>query len=105
VSKLIDASLNFASPPTSVNIKYSTSGVVVHLNPYPTNIIYMELLVRPEILTSYAYGPTFGNAENRLFLYAAQCFKIESMQKVFLCHKLCLNILTATKITLITDGI
>jgi hypothetical protein len=37
--------------------------------------IYMELLVNPEILTSYIYGPTFGNAESRLFLFAAQCFK------------------------------
>jgi hypothetical protein len=34
----------------------------------------------------YVYGPTFGNAESRLFLFAAQCFNIESMQKVFLCH-------------------
>ena len=25
--------------------------------------IYMELLVKPEMLTSYIYGPTFGNAE------------------------------------------
>jgi hypothetical protein len=48
--------------------------------------IYMELLVKPEILTSYIYGPTFGNAESRLYLFAAQCFNIESMQKVFLCH-------------------
>jgi hypothetical protein len=46
----------------------------------------MELLVKPEILTSYIYGPTFGNAESRLFLFAAQCFNIESMHKVFLCH-------------------
>jgi hypothetical protein len=30
--------------------------------------IYMELLVKPEILTSYIYGPTFGNAESRLYL-------------------------------------
>jgi hypothetical protein len=44
--------------------------------------ICMELLVKPEILTSYMYGPTFGNAESRLFLFAAQCFKTESMQKV-----------------------
>jgi hypothetical protein len=42
--------------------------------------IYMELLVKPEILTSYLYGPTFGNAESRLFLFAAQRFNIESMQ-------------------------
>jgi hypothetical protein len=34
----------------------------------------------------YIYGPTFGNAESRLFLYAAQYFNNESMQKVILCH-------------------
>jgi hypothetical protein len=39
--------------------------------------IYMELLVKPEILTSYIYGPRFGNAESRLFLFAALCFNIE----------------------------
>jgi hypothetical protein len=72
----------------------------------------MELLVKPEILTSYIiiiiiiiygapckarnfnviyiHGPTFGNAESRLFLFAAQ---------------LCVNTLLATKATLITDGI
>jgi hypothetical protein len=48
--------------------------------------IYMELLVKQEILTSYIYGPAFGNAESRLFVSAAQCFNTESMQKVFLCH-------------------
>jgi hypothetical protein len=41
----------------------------------------MELVAKPEILTSYIYGPTFDNAESRLFLFAAQCFNIESMQK------------------------
>jgi hypothetical protein len=46
----------------------------------------MELLVKPEILTSYIYGPTFGNAESRLVLIAAKSFNIESMQKVFLCQ-------------------
>ena len=29
--------------------------------------IYMELLVKPEMLTSYIYGPTFGNAETLYF--------------------------------------
>jgi hypothetical protein len=48
--------------------------------------IYMELLVKTKILKSYMYGPTFGNAENHLFLFAAQCFNIESMQKVILWH-------------------
>jgi hypothetical protein len=43
----------------------------------------MELLVKPEILT-YIYGPTFGNAEIHLFLFAAQCFNTESMQKGYL---------------------
>ena len=65
----------------------------------------MELLVKPEILTSYIYGPTFGKAESRLFLFAAQCFNTESMQKVFLCHSCCVNTLPATKVTLITDWI
>jgi hypothetical protein len=41
----------------------------------------MELLVKPEILTSYIYGPTFGNTKIRLFLFAAQWFNTESMQK------------------------
>jgi hypothetical protein len=44
----------------------------------------MELLVKPEILTSYMYGSTFGKAENRVFLFVAQCFNTESMQKVIL---------------------
>jgi hypothetical protein len=47
---------------------------------------YMEFLVKPEILMSYIYGPTFGNAEIRLFLFAAQCFNTKSMQKVILWH-------------------
>jgi hypothetical protein len=52
----------------------------------------------------YIYGPMFGNAESSLFLFAAQCFNIESIQKVFL-SQLCVNTLPATKITLNTDGI
>jgi hypothetical protein len=34
----------------------------------------------------YIYRPAFGNAESRLFLFSAQCFNNESMQKVILCH-------------------
>jgi hypothetical protein len=48
--------------------------------------ISMELLIKPEILTLYIYGPTSGNAESRLFLFSAQCFNTESMQKVILWH-------------------
>jgi hypothetical protein len=46
---------------------------------------YMELLVKPEIL-SHIYGLTFGNAESRLFLFAAQCFNTESVHEVILWH-------------------
>jgi hypothetical protein len=35
----------------------------------------------------YIYGPTFGNAESRLFLFAVQCFNTESVQKVLLCNR------------------
>jgi hypothetical protein len=65
----------------------------------------MEPLVKPELLMSYMYGPTSGNAQGRLFLFAAQCFNIESMQKVYHVAQLCVNTLPATKITLITNGI
>src|SRR5215475_413985 len=51
--------------------------------------IYMELLVKPEILTSYIYGPTFVNTESRLFLFAAKCFNAESVQKVSSITVLC----------------
>jgi hypothetical protein len=34
----------------------------------------MELLAKPESLTSYIHASMFGNAESRLFLLAAQCF-------------------------------
>jgi hypothetical protein len=65
----------------------------------------MEPHVKPEILTSYIYGPTLDNAESRLFLFAAQCFNNESVQKVVLWPaQLCVNTLLATKVTLITDG-
>jgi hypothetical protein len=46
----------------------------------------MELLVKQEFLTLYLYGPAFGNAESRLFLFTAQFFNIESMQEVILWH-------------------
>jgi hypothetical protein len=41
----------------------------------------MKHLVKPEILTSYIYiyGPTLGNAESRLFLFATQCFNTEAV--------------------------
>jgi hypothetical protein len=65
----------------------------------------MEILVKPEILTLYVYGPTFGNAESSFFVFAAQCFNTESVQKVILCHSCVKKILLAAGITLITNGI
>jgi hypothetical protein len=62
----------------------------------------MELLVKTEILTSYIYGPTFGNAESRLFLFAAQCF---NNAESFPVSQLCVTTLPVTKITLIINWI
>jgi len=39
--------------------------------------IYMELLVKPEMLTSYVYGPTFGNTEKVSF------YLLQSWQSVY----------------------
>jgi hypothetical protein len=46
----------------------------------------MELFVKPEILTWCVYGLTFGNAESRLLLFAAECSNTESMQEIILWH-------------------
>jgi hypothetical protein len=48
----------------------------------------MELLVKPEILTSYIYGPTFGNAETNLYLLhnvstLNQCRKLSCLTVVW----------------------
>jgi hypothetical protein len=59
----------------SVPFKYSLS---LLLYSHYINPLTLSLLM-------YIYGLTFGNSESRLFLFAAHCFNIESMQKVFLC--------------------
>jgi hypothetical protein len=66
----------------------------------------MELLVKPGILTSYirVYGPTFGNAESRLFYLLHNVSTLNQYRK-FSCGTVVLNTLPATKGTLITDGI
>jgi hypothetical protein len=71
------------------------------INAEINNVIYIELYSGPKMVhgkygktnvaesidqDSTVYGPTFGNAESCLFLFAAQCFNTESMQKVILCH-------------------
>jgi hypothetical protein len=57
----------------------------------------MELLVKPEILTSYIYEPTFGKTYSCLFIIAAQCFNTETMQKVIL-WQICVNTLQLLKL-------
>jgi hypothetical protein len=44
--------------------------------------MYMGLLVKPVILTSCIYKPAFGNAESRLFLFAAQCLTLNQCRKL-----------------------
>jgi hypothetical protein len=39
-----------------------------------------------KVLENTVYGPTFGSTESHLFLFAAQCFNTESMQKFILWH-------------------
>jgi hypothetical protein len=45
----------------------------------------------------YIYGPTFGNAESRLSLFAAQCFKHWINAESFPVSQLWVNTLPATK--------
>jgi hypothetical protein len=68
---------------------------------------FCERLSQPQghSIYIYIYGPTFGNAESRLFLFAALCFKHWINAESFPVSELCVNTLPVTKITLITDGI
>jgi hypothetical protein len=51
--------------------------------------LYIELLVNPEILTLYIYGPTFGNAESRLVLFAAYVSALNQCRKFFCVTVMC----------------
>jgi hypothetical protein len=64
----------------------------------------MELLVKPEMLTSLIYGLTFGNAKSRLFLFAAQCFKHCINAESYPVAQLCVHTVSATKVTLLQMG-
>jgi len=48
-----------SGPPGSAAHMSGTTDLTLRLL---MSYIYMELLVKPEMLTSYIYGPTFGNA-------------------------------------------
>ena len=45
--------------------------------------IYMELLVNPEMLTSYIYGLTFGNAETVSFYLLHNVSTLNQCREVF----------------------
>jgi hypothetical protein len=45
----------------------------------------MELLVKPEILTSDIYGPKFDNAESGLFFYSLHSVSTLNQCKKFSC--------------------
>jgi hypothetical protein len=52
------------------------------------------------------HGPTFGNAESRIFLLAEQYFsQLINAEKDVTVSQLFVNTLPATKVTLITHGI
>ena len=54
----------------------------------------MELLVKPEMLTSYIYGPTFGNAETVSF-YLLHSVSALNAERFPVSH-LCVNTLPAS---------
>ena len=45
--------------------------------------IYMELLVKPEMQTSYIYGPMFGNAETVSFYLPHNVSTLNQCREVF----------------------
>ena len=55
----------------------------------------MELLVKPEILTSYIYGPTFGNAETVSFYLLHNVSTLINAERFPVSH-LCVNTLPAS---------
>jgi hypothetical protein len=44
--------------------------------------IYIELLEKLETLTSYIYGPTFGNAKNSFFLFLHNVSTLNQCRKL-----------------------
>ena len=55
----------------------------------------MELLVKPEMLTSYIYGPTFGNAETVSFYLLHNVSTLINAERFPVSH-LCVNTLPAS---------
>jgi len=53
--------------------------------------IYMELLVKPEMLTSYIYGPTFGNAETVSFYLLHNVSTLNQCREVSCVTFVCLH--------------
>ena len=58
----------------------------------------MELLVKPEMLTSYIYGLRFGNAETVSFYLLHNVSTLNQCREVS-CVNLCVNTLPANQVT------
>jgi hypothetical protein len=65
----------------------------------------MELLLNPEILTSYIYGSTFFQRWKPSTSICCTMFQHWINAESYPVAQLCVNTLLATKVTLITDGI
>jgi hypothetical protein len=67
--------------------------------------IYMELLVKPEILTSYIYMDLRLAKLKAVSFYLLHIVSTLNNTESFPVSQLCVNTLLAINITLITDGI
>jgi hypothetical protein len=65
----------------------------------------MELLVKPEVLTSCIYVDLRLATLKAFSFYLLHTVSTLNQCRTFTVSKLCVNTLPATKITLITDGI
>jgi hypothetical protein len=65
----------------------------------------MELLVKPEILTSYIYMDLSLATLKAVSFYLLHNVSTLNQRRNLTCAQLCVNTLLATKVTLITDGI
>jgi hypothetical protein len=78
------------------------------LNALPTNVvyiyIYMQLLVKPEILTSYIHMDLHLATLKAVSFYLLHDVLTLNQRRKLSCGTMCVNTLLDTKVTLITDG-
>ena len=90
------ATVLFRSSGVEVGVSASDAGVAGRLTlRLLMSCMYMEFLVKPEMLTSYIYGPTFGNAETVSFYLLHNVSTLNQCREVS-CVALCVNTLPAS---------